>query len=97
MNSEKLLRQTIERAQQIHAMQDSAYEILLKQIAEQISYLQQFGVTSYRVFIPNFVNRIPIQQTKMKERIIYKLEGIGYKIEDSEKDINKFIVSWNFI
>lgn len=94
-SSDELLKQTIQRAKQVQALQESAYEIFLKQISEQIHYLQQFGITSVRISVPNFVNRIPIHKQKATEKIIQKLQRIGFIVSDIHDCT--FIVSWNFL
>jgi len=94
--TERLLRETINRAKYIHTLQENAYDIYLNQIAEQIAFLSSIGITSVKLLIPEFVNRIPINRKKCYKKIKKKLTSYGYNVNKTDK-LYEIIVSWYFV
>ena len=93
---DRLLQQTIDRAKYVHSLQENAYDIFLDQIAEQISFLSSIGITSIKILIPQFVNRIPIDRKKCYKKIKKKLKKYGYKLKKTDVKY-EIIVSWYFV
>lgn len=93
---ERLLQQTIERAKYVHTLQENAYDIFLNQTAEQISFLSSIGITTVKILIPQFVNRIPINRKKCYKKIKKKLSSYGYIIKKTDVKY-EMIVSWYFV
>lgn len=92
MSADELLRRTIERAKYLETLQKNAYTLYKQQVAEQISFLQQCGVTRIHITIPEYMNRIPLCRPKVLKKLRRNLEEIGYSVQK----MNDFdlVISW---
>jgi hypothetical protein len=92
MDTDTLLKQTLERAKWIRQTQKSALNTFLQQVAEQISFMERVGVTSIRICVPQFVNRVPLRRDKAFKKISKKLRKIGYSVKEEPNHV--LIISW---
>jgi hypothetical protein len=91
-SADELLRRTLERANYLKTRQKNAYELYKQQVAEQIAFLQQCGVTRIHITIPEFMNRVPLCRPKVLKKLRRDLTSIGYSVQH----MNDFdlIISW---
>ncbi len=91
-SADDLLRRTIERAKYVETLQKNAYDVYKQQVAEQIAFLQQCGVTRMKITIPEYINRIPLCRPKVLKKLTKTLTDIGYIVQQTgDFDI---VVSW---
>jgi hypothetical protein len=91
-SADEILRRTIERAKYVETLQKNAYDVYKQQVAEQIAYLQQCGVTRMRITIPEYMNRVPLCRPKVLKKLNKTLTEIGYSVQQiGDYDL---IVSW---
>ena len=79
-SADEILRRTIERAKYVETLQKNAYDVYKQQVAEQIAYLQQCGVTRMRITIPEYMNRVPLCRPKVLKKLNKTLTEIGYSV-----------------
>lgn len=91
-SADDLLRRTLERASYLKTRQKNAYNLYKQQVAEQIAFLQQCGVTRIHITIPEFMNRVPLCRPKVVNKLQRQLTEIGYSVQK----FNDFdlIISW---
>jgi hypothetical protein len=91
-SADELLRRTIERANYLKTVQKNAYSLYKQQVAEQIAFLQQCGVTKIHITIPEYMNRVPMCRPKVLKKLRRELTDIGYSVQH----LNDFdlIISW---
>lgn len=80
----ELLERVIERAKQARSLQKTAYEKYITQIGEQVDFLQNSGVTCMSIRIPEILNGIPINRTRVYKKVYRTLRRLGYSIEPME-------------
>lgn len=79
-----LLRDTIEQAKRVRLLQKAEYEKYLKEVAEQIHFLQRQGVQSILLRIPTSMNGITIPQSKFQTRLYRTLTKLEFKVQAFE-------------
>ena len=79
-----LLRDTIEQAKRIRLLQEAEYEKYLKEVAQQIHFLQRQGVQSILLRIPTSLNGITISQSKFQKRLYRTLTDLEFKVQAFE-------------
>lgn len=88
-----MLQETLNRAQAAQMLQENAHQLVLKEIAEQIKFLQECGASAMEVSIPHVINRIPLQRDKAFKAIQKTLRKIGYQVLANERQYTLY-VSW---
>lgn len=79
-----LLRETIEQAKRVRLLQEAEYEKYLKQVAQQIHFLQRQGIQKILLSIPATLNGITIPQSKFQKRLYKTLTRLEYKVQAFE-------------
>jgi hypothetical protein len=77
----ELLRETIEQAKRVRLLQEAEYEKYLKQVAQQIHFLQRQGIQKILLNIPNTLNGVAIPQAKFQKRLYRTLTKLEYKVQ----------------
>ena len=91
-SADEILRRTLERANYLKTVQKNAYSLYKQQVAEQIAFLQQCGVTRIHITIPEYMNRVPLYRPKVLKKLRHELRDIGYSVQH----VNEFdlLISW---
>lgn len=92
MDAETSLRMTLERARSIQRLRNAAVEQYLQQVAEQIEYMERVGITSIKITVPQFFNRIPLDRDATYHKVKKKLTKIGFHV--SEQPNYVLVISW---
>lgn len=79
-----LLRETIEQAKRVRMLQKVEYEKYLKQIAQQIHFLQRQGIQKILLSIPSTLNGVIIPQAKFQKSVYRILTKLEYKVQAYE-------------
>ncbi len=79
-----LLRETIEQAKRVRLLQKAEYEKYLKEVAQQIHFLQRQGVQSILLRIPPSLNGITIPQAKFQKNLYRTLTKLEFKVQAFE-------------
>jgi flagellar hook-length control protein FliK len=89
----ELLRETMLQAKRVRELQRSEYEKYLKQVAQQINFLQRQGIQKLLLRIPSTLNGVPIPQAKFQKKLYKTLRELEYKVQAF--DDHALEISWD--